>query len=251
MRCLVAIKRVIDPYVNIRLKADGSDVETDHVKMILNPFDEIAVEAALRLRETGKVSEVKVITIGTNDTQEALRQALALGADSAILLKTATDIMLTPLQIAKALMAYTLEYAPKLVLLGKQSIDGDNNQTGQMLAGLLDWAQGTFASRITLDSTEVTVDREVDAGSETLCLKLPAVITTDLRLNEPRYVTLPNVMKARTKPLEIRDLILGENLANTKITTIKVTKPQVKKTATMVHSVEELFEKLKNEAKVI
>src|SRR3954467_833886 len=201
MKVLVPVKRVIDYNVKIRVKADGSGVETANVKMSMNPFDEIAVEEAVRLKEAGAATEVIVVSLGVQACQETLRTALAMGADRGILVQT--DAELQPLAVAKALKALVDKEEPQLVILGKQAIDDDCNQTGQMLAALLGWPQGTFASKVVVADGKATVSREVDGGAETLSLKLPAVITTDLRLNEPRYVTLPNIMKAKKKPLEV------------------------------------------------
>jgi electron transfer flavoprotein beta subunit len=250
MKCLVAIKQVIDPYVTIRIKADNSAVETNNVKMAMNPFDEIAIEEAVRQKEAGKITEIIAISIGTTACQETLRQALARGADQAILIET--NEQFGPLQIAKILTKIAQQQNPQLFILGKQAIDDDCNQTGQMLAGLLNWAQGTFVSELEIDdSTKATVVREVDGGLETLRLTLPAVITTDLRLNEPRYISLPNVMQAKRKTLQVIPLDdLGLNLCNN-IKTLQVTPPHARKSGVKVTSVPELIDKLKNEAKVI
>lgn len=251
MKCLVAIKQVIDPYVTIRVKADQSAVETTNVKLSMNPFDEIAIEEAVKQKEAGIISEIIVISIGTLACQETLRQALARGADQAILIES-TEI-LSPLPIAKILAALAKIHEPKLFMLGKQAIDDDCNQTGQMLAGILGWPQATFASKVVISSTKdsVMVTREIDGGLETLKLTLPAVITTDLRLNEPRYISLPNVMQAKRKPLHITPLgELNLNLSTT-ITTLKVEPPPQRKAGIIVDSVADLITKLKNEAKVI
>lgn len=249
MKIIVPVKRVVDYNVKIRVKTDQSGVETANVKMSLNPFCEIAVEEALRLKESGKAEEVIIVSIGGEKTDETIRQALAMGADRGIWIKT--DNALEPLALAKALKAVAEKEGAQLVMTGKQAIDGDNNQTGQMLAALLGWPQGTFASKIELGSDNVTVTREIDGGLETLELKLPAVITTDLRLNEPRYATLPNIMKAKKKPLEtIESAELGVDTAP-KLSVIKVTEPPKRSGGIKVADVDELVEKLRNEAKVI
>lgn len=249
MKVLVPVKRVIDPYVNIRVKSDGSGVETANVKMAMNPFCEIAVEEVVRLKEAGHVSEIVVVSFGAQASQETLRTALAMGADRAILIKT--DQALEPLMVAKCLKVLVEQESPQLVILGKQSIDGDNNQTGQMLAGLLGWPQGTFASKIEIKNEKLQVVREVDGGLETVLLHIPAVITTDLRLNEPRYATLPNIMKAKRKPLDILELAsMGVDLS-AQIKILKVEEPLKRQAGSKVASVAELVDKLKNEAKVI
>ncbi|MBT4963670.1 MAG: electron transfer flavoprotein subunit beta/FixA family protein [Francisellaceae bacterium] len=249
MKCLVAIKRVVDPYVHIRVKKDGCSVETDNVKMAMNPFDEIAVEEAVRLKEAGLVKEIKVISIGMKKCQETLRQALALGADSAAHIMCEQD--LTSLQVAKILRSFTENYMPEIIILGKQSIDGDNNQTGQMLAAMLGWGQATFVSKLELTAEYLIAEREVDDGLETVKMKLPVVITTDLRLNEPRYATLPNVMKAKNKPLDIIPVNdYGLNLISN-LEIIKISEPITRSAGVIVASVEELVDKLKNEAKVV
>ena len=251
MKCLVAIKQVIDPYVTIRVKADQSGVETNNVKMAMNPFDEIAIEEAVRQKEAGIISEIIAISIGSESSQETLRQALARGADQAILVESAQT--LAPLAIAKILAALAQQQQAQLVLLGKQAIDDDCNQTGQMLAALLGWPQGTFSSKVEINKTEntVLVTREVDGGLETLQLSIPAVITTDLRLNEPRYISLPNVMQAKRKPLtKITAASLNLDLTSN-ITTVKVTPPPQRKSGIKVTDVAELIAKLKHEAKVI
>ncbi|MEX9755239.1 electron transfer flavoprotein subunit beta/FixA family protein [Providencia vermicola] len=206
MKILVAVKRVIDHNVKVRVKADGSGVELANVKMAINPFDEIAVEEAVRLKEAGKANEIVVVSIGDNSAQETLRSAMAIGADRAILMQRPHDLVLEPLDIARLLQQVVIAEQPDLILLGKQAIDNDCNQTGQMLAALLKCAQATFASSIEVESSSLQVTREIDGGLETLSLPLPAVVTTDLRLNEPRYATLPNIMKAKKKPLEIQDI---------------------------------------------
>jgi len=249
MKILVCIKRVIDYNVKVRVKPDHSGVETTNVKMSMNPFDEIAVEEAVRLKEQGIATEVIVISIGPTQSQEILRKALAIGADRSILVQA--DEELQPLAIAKILKAITEKESPQLVILGKQSIDDDNNQTGQMLSALLNWPQGTFASEIKIDDGNIKVTREIDGGLETIQLELPAVITTDLRLNEPRYPSLPNIMKAKQKPLEtIQVSELNVDTAP-RIETIKVEPPKQRQTGIIVETAAELVQKLKEEAKVI
>ncbi len=249
MKALVAVKRVVDYSVRVRVKADGSGVDTANLKMSMNPFDEIAVEEAVRLKEQGKISEVVVVTIGPKQAEETLRAALALGADRAIHLLFDGDTQ--PLGVAKALARIVEQEAPHLVLLGKQAIDDDCNQTGQMLAALLGWGQATFASKIVLEAEGVTVTREVDGGLETIALPLPALITTDLRLNEPRYASLPNIMKAKKKPLDVVDpATLGVSLTP-RLCTLKVEEPAARKAGVKVASVEDLLHKLKHEARVI
>lgn len=251
MKCLVAIKQVIDPYVTIRVKADHSAVETNNIKMAMNPFDEIAVEEAVKQKEAGNITEIVAVSIGSLNCQETLRQALARGADSAILIQT--DKNFSPLAIAKILATIANQQQPKLFMLGKQAIDDDCNQTGQMLAALLGWPQGTFVSKIVIEPTNntVKVTREIDGGLESLSLNLPAVITTDLRLNEPRYISLPNVMQAKRKPLTIVALdTLGLTLAeNSK--SISINPPTQRKAGVILNSVTELVDKLKNTAQVI
>ncbi|MGY3305927.1 electron transfer flavoprotein beta subunit [Pseudomonas sp. PvR086] len=249
MKVLVAVKRVLDANVKVRVKTDESDVELSNVKMSINPFCEIAVEAALRLKESGQASEVIAVSVGPDVCQEQLRTALAMGADRAVLIKSASD--LEPLAIAKLLNEVVKREAPGIVLLGKQSIDGDNNQTGQMLSALMGSSQGAFASDIKVVEEWVNVTREVDGGLEIRSLRLPAVITADLRLNEPRYASLPNIMKAKKKPLEIIEANeLGIDIAP-RLKVIKVSAPQERKAGVRVSSVEELVQKLKNEAGVI
>jgi electron transfer flavoprotein beta subunit len=249
MKVLVAVKRVVDYNVKVRVKADESGVETANVKMSMNPFDEIAVEEAIRLKEAGAASEIVVVSMGASHCQETLRNALAMGADRAILVQT--DAELQPLAVAKLLKALVEKELPRLVILGKQAIDDDFNQTGQMLAALLGWAQGTFASKLKIAAGEAEVTREIDGGLETLVVKLPAVVTTDLRLNEPRYVTLPNIMKAKKKPLDIIEPgALGVDVAP-RLSTIKVQEPPKRQAGTRVADVTELVQKLKNEAKVM
>ncbi len=249
MKVLVAVKRVVDANVKVRVKSDETDVELSNVKMSINPFCEIAVEAAIQLKESGQASEVIAVSVGPEVNQEQLRTALAMGADRAILIKSSSD--LEPLAIAKLLYTIARREEPGLVLLGKQSIDGDNNQTGQMLSALLGSAQGTFASKIDVVGEWVNVTRELDGGLETRSLRLPAVITADLRLNEPRYASLPNIMKAKKKPLEVIDAVeLGVD-TSPRLKVIKVTAPPDRKAGIRVNSVQELVEKLKNEAGVI
>ncbi|WP_085704729.1 electron transfer flavoprotein subunit beta/FixA family protein [Pseudomonas sp. B8(2017)] len=249
MKVLVAVKRVVDFNVKVRVKADQSGVELASVKMALNPFCEIAVEEAVRLKEQGIATEVVVVTVGSNAAQEQLRTALALGADRAILVEAADD--LSSLTIAKALKAVVDKEQPRLVILGKQAIDSDNNQTGQMLAALSGYAQGTFASKVEVVGDKLNVTREIDGGLQSLELSLPAIVTTDLRLNEPRYASLPNIMKAKKKPLEtLTPSALGVATTST-IKTLKVEAPAVRSAGIKVKTVAELIEKLKNEAKVI
>lgn len=249
MKILVAVKRVVDYNVKIRVKSDQSGVETANVKMSMNPFDEIAVEEAVRLKEAGIATEVIVVSCGLTQSQETLRTAMAIGADRGILVET--DLELQPLAVAKILKALVDKEQAQLMILGKQAIDDDSNQTGQMLAALLNVPQATFASKLEILNGQAIVTREIDGGSETITMNLPAVVTTDLRLNEPRYATLPNIMKAKKKPLEI---IKPEDLAvdvNPRIKTIRVEDPPVRKAGVMVQDVKTLVEKLKNEAKVI
>jgi electron transfer flavoprotein beta subunit len=249
MKILVCVKRVVDYNVKVRVKADGSGVETANVKMSMNPFDEIAVEEAVRLKEAGTASEIVAVSLGVPQCQETLRTALAMGADRAILVETAAELQ--PLAVAKALKALVDKEQPQLVILGKQAIDDDANQTGQMLAALLAWPQGTFASKVAVSGGEVAVTREIDGGLETVSLKLPAVVTTDLRLNEPRYVTLPNIMKAKKKPLEtLQPEALGVDVTP-RLKTLKVDEPPKRQGGARVADVAELVAKLKNEAKVI
>jgi electron transfer flavoprotein beta subunit len=249
MKILVAVKRVVDFNVKVRVKADGSGVETANVKMSMNPFDEIAVEEALRLREAGTATEVVAVSCGAQACQETLRTALALGADRAILAET--DVELQPLAVAKLLRAIAQKESPRLVILGKQAIDDDCNQTGQMLAALLGWPQATFASKLRIEGEKASVTREVDGGLETISIRLPAVVTTDLRLNEPRYVTLPNIMKAKKKPLEVvKPDALGVDVAP-RLATLKVEEPSKRKAGVKVPDAKTLVQKLRNEAKVI
>lgn len=249
MKVLVAVKRVVDYNVKVRVKSDGTGVETANVKMSMNPFDEIAVEEALRLKESGAVTEVVAVSCGTTACQETLRTALALGADRAILVET--DVELQPLAVAKLLKAVADKEQPKLAILGKQAIDDDCNQTGQMLSALLGWSQATFASKVVVEGEKLKVTREVDGGLETVNVSLPSVVTTDLRLNEPRYVTLPNIMKAKKKPLEIiKPDALGVDVTP-RLTTLKVSDPPTRKAGIKVPDVKTLVDKLRNEAKVI
>ncbi len=254
MKVLVPVKRAVDYNVKIRVKADESGVELNNVKMSMNPFDEIAIEEATKLKEAGKVTEIIAVTIGPDKAQETLRTAMAIGADRGILVATdaPTDIGgVEPLAIAKALKAIVEKESPDFIIMGKQSIDDDSNQTGQMLSALLGWSQGTFASDLELGDGVATVTREIDGGLETIEIKLPAVITTDLRLNEPRYASLPNIMKAKKKPLDImKPEELGVDFTP-RLSVIKVVEPPVRQGGGKVANVDELIEKLKNEAKVL
>ena len=249
MKILVAVKRVVDFNVKVRVKADGTGVETANVKMSMNPFDEIALEEAVRLKEAGTAAEVIAVSCGIAACQETLRTALAIGADRAILVQT--DAELQPLAVAKLLKALAQKESPQLVIMGKQAIDDDANQTGQMLAALLGWSQATFASKVKIDGENAQVTREVDGGLETIGVKLPAVVTTDLRLNEPRYVTLPNIMKAKKKPLEtLTPDALGVDV-KPRLATLKVVEPPRRKAGIKVPDAKTLVDKLRNEAKVI
>jgi len=249
MKVLVPVKRVVDYNVKVRVKSDGTGVDIANVKMSMNPFDEIAVEEATRLKEAGKVTEVIAVSAGVTQCQETLRTAMAIGADRGILVETAAD--LEPLAVAKLLKALADKEQPQLIILGKQAIDDDSNQTGQMLAALLGWPQATFASKITLEDGKVTVTREVDGGLETLALTLPAIVTTDLRLNEPRYVTLPNIMKAKKKTLDVtKPEDLGVDVTP-RLTTVKVAEPAKRSAGIIVPDVATLVAKLRTEAKVI
>ena len=249
MKILVSIKRVIDFNVKVRVKADGSGVETANVKMSMNPFDEIAVEEAVRLKEAGVATEIVVVSCGLQACQETLRTALAIGADRAILVETAAELQ--PLAVAKLLKSVVQKESPTLVIMGKQAIDDDSNQTGQMLAALMGWPQATFASKIKLEKETAQVTREVDGGLETVSIKLPAVVTTDLRLNEPRYVTLPNIMKAKKKQLDtFKPEDLGVDV-KPRLKTLKVSEPPKRGAGIKVPDVATLVDKLKNEAKVI
>ncbi|MBS0319282.1 MAG: electron transfer flavoprotein subunit beta/FixA family protein [Proteobacteria bacterium] len=249
MKILVPVKRVVDYNVKVRVKPDGTGVDLANVKMSMNPFDEIAVEEALRLREKGIATEVVAVSCGVTACQETLRTALALGADRALLVES--DVELQPLAVAKLLAAVVGRESPQLVILGKQAIDDDANQVGQMLAALLDWPQATFASKVEVAGGKATVTREVDGGLETVALALPAVVTTDLRLNEPRYATLPNIMKAKKKPLEtVKPADLGVDVTP-RLTTLNVAEPKKRVGGGKVADVKELVAKLRNEAKVI
>ncbi|MDA9366815.1 electron transfer flavoprotein subunit beta/FixA family protein [Pseudomonadales bacterium] len=249
MKVLVTAKRVVDYNVSIRVLSDNSGVDLNNVKMSVNPFDEIAIEEAVRLKEAGKVEEVIVLSIGTSASQEQIRTCLALGADRGILIET--DVEVQPLAIAKCIKAIIDKEQPSLIITGKQAIDGDNSQTGQMVAALAGLAQATFASKIELNEDTATVTREIDGGLEVITVKLPAVVTTDLRLNEPRYASLPNIMKAKKKPVEV---LTPEDLGvdvTPRVKTLKVTPPAERKAGIIVETVEALVDKLKNEAKVI
>jgi len=249
MKVLVPVKRVVDYNVKIRVKADESGVETANVKMSMNPFDEIAVEEAVRMKEAGTVTEIVAISMGVAQCQETIRTALAMGADRGILVQS--DDELQPLAVAKLLAEIAAKEDPGLVILGKQAIDDDSNQTGQMLAALLGWPQATFASKVALGDGSADVTREIDGGLETIKVKLPAVVSVDLRLNEPRYASLPNIMKAKKKPIEtIAPGDLGVD-ATPRLTTVKVSEPPRRQGGVKVESVAELVEKLRNEAKVI
>jgi electron transfer flavoprotein beta subunit len=249
MKVLVAVKRVIDAYVKVRVKADGSGVETQNVKMSMNPFCEIAVEEAVRMKEAGVATEIVAVSCGAQSSQETLRTALAMGADRGILVQS--DEVLQPLAIAKLLKAVVEKESPEVVLLGKQAVDSDFNQTGQMLAALLGWSQATFASKVVKEVGMLRVTREIDGGLETLEVKLPAVVTADLRLNEPRYASLPNIMKAKKKPI---DTLTPDELGvdvTPRLKVIKVTEPPARQAGVKVADVAELVTKLKSEAKVI
>jgi electron transfer flavoprotein beta subunit len=250
MKVLVAVKRVVDYNVKIRVKSDGTGVETANVKMSMNPFDEIGVEEAVRLKEAGKASEIIAVSLGAAQSQETIRTALAMGADRGILVQS--DAELQPLAVAKLLKAVVDKEKPEICILGKQAIDDDSNQTGQMLSALLGWSQGCFASKLVLNGDgTANVTREVDGGLETVTLKLPLVLTTDLRLNEPRYASLPNIMKAKKKPIEtLTPEQLGVDPAP-RLKTLKVGEPPKRKSGVKVKTVAELVDKLKNEAKVI
>ncbi|MBS7543724.1 electron transfer flavoprotein subunit beta/FixA family protein [Ancylobacter oerskovii] len=250
MKILVPVKRVVDYNVKIRVKPDGSGVELANIKMAMNPFDEIAVEEALRLKEAGKATEVIAVSVGPAKTEETIRTALAMGADRGIWVKT-EDAAVEPLAVAKLLKAIVVQEGPGLVILGKQAIDDDCNQTGQMLAALLAWPQATFASKVTIEGETATVIREIDGGLQTLALALPAILTTDLRLNEPRYASLPNIMKAKKKPIaETTAADLGVDIAP-RLEVLKTVEPGGRSAGVKVASVAELVDKLKNEAGVI
>ena len=249
MKILVPVKRVVDYNVKIRVKADGSGVELANVKMSMNPFDEIAVEEAIRLKEAGKAEEIIAVSIGPQQAQETIRTALAMGADRGILVKAEGEV--EPLAVAKILKGIVEEEKPDLVVLGKQAIDDDCNQTGQMLAELLGWAQGTFANKIELENGAAKVTREIDGGLETLSIKMPAIVTTDLRLNEPRYASLPNIMKAKKKPIDEKSADDYGVDTTPRLKVMKVAEPPKREAGVKVESVAELVDKLKNEAKVI
>ena len=249
MKVLVAVKRVVDYNVKIRVNSDQTAVETANVKMSMNPFDEIAVEEGIRLKEAGTASELIAFSVGPKQSQETIRTALAMGADRGILVET--DIMVEPLAVAKCLKAIVEKENPDLVIVGKQAIDDDSNQTGQMLAALLGWSQGTFASNLILSDGLIKVTREVDGGLETVDLKMPAVVTTDLRLNEPRYASLPNIMKAKKKTIDVTNPEeLGIDISP-RLTVLKVEEPTKRLAGVMVEDVVQLVDKLRNEAKVI
>jgi electron transfer flavoprotein beta subunit len=249
MKILVPVKRVIDYNVKVRVKSDNTGVETANVKMSMNPFDEIAIEEAVRLKEAGTATEIIAVSVGPSQCQETLRTAMAIGADSGILIET--DDAVEPLAVAKLLKAVVDEQSPDLVIMGKQAIDDDSNQTGQMLATLLNWGQATFASEVKIEADAAHVTREIDGGLETLAVKMPCVITTDLRLNEPRYASLPNIMKAKKKPLETKSPSDYGVDTTTRVEILKVEEPPVRQAGIKVASVDELIDKLKNEAKVI
>jgi electron transfer flavoprotein beta subunit len=250
MKILVPVKRVVDFNVKVRVKSDGSGVELANVKMSMNPFDEIAVEEALRLKEAGKATEIVVVSIGPQQAQETIRTALAMGADRGILVKT-DGAAVEPLAVAKILKAIAAEEQPGLIILGKQAIDDDCNQTGQMLAGLLGWPQGTFASKLSVEEAGLSVTREVDGGLQTIKINMPAIVTTDLRLNEPRYASLPNIMKAKKKPIvEKTAQDYGVDVAP-RLEVLKTTEPPRRQAGVKVASVEDLVGKLKNEAGVL
>ena len=249
MKILVPVKRVIDPYVNIRVKSDQTGVETENVKMSMNPFCEIAVEEAIRLKESGSCTEIVAVSIGNQSCQETIRTALAMGADRGI--HVLTDEILEPISIAKILAKIVVEESPGLVITGKQAIDGDNNQTGQMLAALTSMPQGTFASKIEIEGKKIKVTREIDGGLQTINLNMPAIITTDLRLNEPRYASLPNIMKAKKKPIDQKSPSdYGVDTAP-RVKVLKVIEPPKRQAGIKVENIGELVEKLKNEAGVL
>jgi electron transfer flavoprotein beta subunit len=249
MKVIVPIKRVVDYNVKIRVKSDNSGVELANVKMSMNPFDEIAVEEAIRLKEAGTVSEIIVLSIGPQQSQETIRTALAMGADRGILIKT--DELVEPLNVAKLIKAVSDEENPEIIILGKQAIDDDSNQTGQMLSALLGWSQGTFASELKVSDGKINVIREVDGGLQTIDLKLPSVITTDLRLNEPRYASLPNIMKAKKKEIDEKSPEDYNIEISSMLEVVKVSEPAQREAGIKVETVEELVDKLKNEAGVI
>lgn len=249
MKILVPVKRVVDYNVKIRVKPDQSGVDLANVKMSMNPFCEIAIEEAVRLQEAGMATEIVVVSIGPAQTQETIRTALAMGADRGILVKTEDDM--EPLGIAKVLKAVVEEEKPDMVILGKQAIDGDNNQTGQMLAALLGWSQGTFASELGVDGDKLNITREIDGGLQSLKISLPAIVTTDLRLNEPRYASLPNIMKAKKKPIDEKDLADFGVDAAPRLEIVKVAEPAEREAGVKVETVADLVDKLKNEAGVL
>jgi electron transfer flavoprotein beta subunit len=249
MKILVPVKRVVDFNVKIRVKADGSGVELANIKMSMNPFDEIAVEEAIRLKEAGKVTEIVCVSIGTAQAAETIRTGLAMGADRGILVKT--DTGLEPLAVAKILKGVVDEEKPGLVIMGKQAIDDDCNQTGQMLAALLKWPQGTFASKVVIDGSDLAVTREVDGGLQTVKLKMPAVVTTDLRLNEPRYASLPNIMKAKKKPIDEKSPETYGVDVKPRLEIVRTVEPPRRKAGIKVGSVADLVGKLKNEAGIL
>ena len=249
MKIIVPVKRVLDYNVKARVKSDQSGVDLANVKMSMNPFDEIAVEEAIRLKEAGNVSEIIVLSVGPQQSQETIRTALAMGADRGILIKT--DELVEPLNVAKLIKAVSDEENPEIIILGKQAIDDDSNQTGQMLSALLGWSQGTFASELKISDGKINVIREVDGGLQTIDLKLPSVITTDLRLNEPRYASLPNIMKAKKKPIEEKSPEDYGIEISSMLEVIKVSEPAQREAGIKVETVEELVDKLKNEAGVI
>ena len=251
MKVLVPVKRVVDYNVKIRVKTDGSGIELANVKMSMNPFDEIGVEEAVRMKEKGTATEVVVVSIGPAKAQETIRTALAIGADRGILVETPEGATVEPLAVAKILQAIAVLEKPDIIVLGKQAIDDDANQTGQMFAALMGWPQATFASKVVIADGKATVTREIDGGLETVEMKLPAVVTTDLRLNEPRYATLPNIMKAKKKPLDtLKPADLGVDVTP-RLTTLKVAEPPKRAGGVKVADVKQLVDKLKNEAKVI
>ena len=249
MKILVAVKRVVDFNVKVRVKADGSGVETANVKMSMNPFDEIAVEAAVRLKEAGSATEIIAVSCGVQACQETLRTALAIGADRAILVETNVEVQ--PLAVAKVLKAIVAKENPGLVIMGKQAIDDDCNQTGQMLAALLKWPQGTFASKVVIEGSDLSVTREVDGGLQTVKLKIPAVVTTDLRLNEPRYASLPNIMKAKKKPIDEKSPATYGVDVKPRLEIVSTVEPPRRKAGIKVSSVADLVGKLKNEAGIL
>lgn len=254
MKILVPVKRVVDYNVKVRVKADKSGVELANVKMSMNPFDEIAVEEATKLKEAGKVEEIIAVTIGPDKAQETLRTAMAIGADRGILVKTdePTDLGgVEPLAVAKILKGIIEKEGPDMVIMGKQSIDDDSNQTGQMLGALLDWPQATFASKVELGDGKATVTREIDGGLETIAVSLPAIVTTDLRLNEPRYASLPNIMKAKKKPLDVVEIAETGVDVSPRLKVVEINEPPVRQGGSLVPDVDTLIDKLKNEAKVI